>query len=90
MIEDPRALVLHVVCREGVSGGPVGCDDPAALADAVARSVADAGIRRVHGASRRRRCEEVFSVESMAARCADRYESLLDGATRAGTVARQF
>lgn len=64
------------VNQDGVTGLTVDAGDPAALAAALNRLVADVDAAQRFGASARRRYEELFTVERMAAAVRAMYMSL--------------
>ena len=72
-----RVIGTAEVVDDGVTGALVRPGDPAALGAAVARLLADPGLRRRQGAAGRRRYEARFTRERMAERTAEVYESVL-------------
>lgn len=66
--------------EERSTGALVPPADPVALADALAPYVADATLRREHGAAGRRRAETEFSLDAMVGRYAALYDNLIDAA----------
>lgn len=62
---------------DGVTGTLVAPGDEGALADALARYVADPGMCRAQGAAARRRAVEEFSIEAMMKRYCDLYDEVL-------------
>lgn len=65
---------------EGVTGYVVPPDDAGALADRIARLLADVAARTAMGAAARRRAEEHFSVETNARVTERLYRDVLNGA----------
>jgi glycosyltransferase involved in cell wall biosynthesis len=78
-----RVIGSEEVVEDGVTGALVRPGDPAALGAAVARLLADPGRRRRQGTAGRRRYEERFTRERMAAGTAAVYESVLVAAEAA-------
>ena len=66
-----------VTGREGEAGFLVPPDDPAAMADALARLVQDAGLRQRLAATARQRAERMFGAESIGRETVALYETLL-------------
>jgi len=67
----------EVVGRDGSCGVLVPPEDPDALAEAIKRLLADAGLRRKLAAAGRQRIEDLFTWEACAARCVEVYESVI-------------
>lgn len=66
----------------GVTGALVPAAEPRALATALRSYLADAALRRAHGAQARARVEERFSMDAMVQRYRNLYQSMLDEARR--------
>jgi glycosyltransferase involved in cell wall biosynthesis len=58
----------------------VAVDDVAALASALARVLADTGLRSALGDAAREAAERTYSLDAVAARYAALYATLVDGA----------
>ena len=67
---------LQALIEDGVSGLLVPPADPRALAEGIARLMADAGLRRRLGDAARRRVEDAFSAEVVAAQWERYYTAL--------------
>jgi glycosyltransferase involved in cell wall biosynthesis len=64
----------------GETGELVPPSDSPALAAALARYAADAGLRKRHGEAGRRRAQTGFSLDGMVDRYASLYQNLVDAA----------
>jgi sugar transferase (PEP-CTERM/EpsH1 system associated) len=72
----------------GATGLLVPRGNPDALAAAIRRYVDDPDLRRVHGASARRRCETEFSISAMVKNYQDLYDAMLYASRKATLLSR--
>jgi len=63
--------------EHGRTGFLVQQGDPAVLAAAIRRYIDDPALRREHGDAARRRCEALFSIDSMVNNYLEFYDNLL-------------